>query len=160
MLIWSNWPPEFTLPTTPHFSQDFPSLRPQDCEDDVSLATKAYNCHAWAAFDTNRRWEPDPLGIWYWPDGVPRQYTLQAFIAAYRTVGYEQCLNGTNEDGIEKIAIYTIGGIPTHTARQLATGNWTSKLGDFEDIQHNSLNCLGGPLYGAAQTFMKRLRRK
>ncbi len=43
----------------------------------------------------------------------------------------------------EKIAIYVdTDGVPTHAARQLPDGSWTSKLGDWEDIQHQTLEAL------------------
>ncbi len=29
-----------------------------------------YNCMAWAAGDDLAWWEPDPMGNYYWPDGV------------------------------------------------------------------------------------------
>lgn len=156
MFKWANWPPEFTLSATPGFSSDFPNLRPHLCENDLSRATNDYNCIAWAASETEVRWEPDPLRIWHWPDGVERKYSLDAFYEAYRTIGYEICGDGSFEAGFEKIAIFTLNGIPKHAARQLPNGNWTSKLGDFEDIQHINLGCLEGPLYGMAQSYMKR----
>lgn len=156
MFKWSKWPPEFTLSTTRDFSQDFPQLRPHLCEDDVSPATRSYNCIAWAASDTSAWWEPDIFFQYFWPDGVKRDYTRDAYIAAFRTVGFEVCNDGSHEPGMEKIVIYTLNGEPKHAARRLQNGNWTSKLGDFEDIQHTNLDCLGGPLYGTAHTYMKR----
>ena len=68
------------------------------------------------------------------------------------------------EDGYEKIAIfvgeYEWGGIgPTHAARQLTNGHWTSKLGGEEDVEHTDLDSVGGkPGYGDVQVFMRRLR--
>jgi hypothetical protein len=156
MFKWASWPPGFTVSATPAFASDFPNLVPHLCGDDFSEETKDYNCFAWAASDTDARWEPDPLNFWYWPDGIERKYSLDAFYAAYRTIGYEICGDGSLEAGFEKIAIFTINGIPKHAARQLPNGNWTSKLGDFEDIQHCTLACLEGPLYGMALIYMKR----
>jgi hypothetical protein len=60
------------------------------------------------------------------------------------------------ENGYEKVAIYTLNGVPTHAARQLPNGNWTSKLGSEIDIEHNSLDCLNGTVYGKAEIIMKR----
>lgn len=156
MFRWIKWPAEFTLSARPDFAQDFPNLQPHFCEDDLSSATRSYNCLAWAASITNARWEPDPLLQYHWPDGVPREYTLDAYIAAFRTKGFEVCTDGSVEAGMEKIAIYSIRGEPQHAARQLANGNWTSKMGDYEDIQHTSLNAVGGPLYGNVRVYMKR----
>lgn len=102
-------------------------------------------------------WPDDPLiGYGYWPNGIDRRETIEAFIAAYQTVEFERCDDGTLEAGFEKIVIYALKGIPTHAARQLADGKWTSKLGPFEDITHLTLECLKGPLYGEPHTYMKR----
>jgi hypothetical protein len=156
MFKWSKWPPEFTLSARPEFPQDFPNLRPHLCEDEVSAATHDYNCIAWAASDTTAWWEPDPLEQYYWPEGIAREYKVPLFIAAYQTVGFEVCLDDSIEPGMEKIALFTLNGQPTHAARCLQNGNWTSKLGDYEDIQHVDLACVGGGLYGTPQVYMRR----
>jgi hypothetical protein len=156
MFNWSQWPPEFTLSADAQFPQDFSNLRPHLCADYHSDATREYNCIAWAASDTSRRWEPDPFEQYHWPDGVKREYSKQAYIEAFRTAGFEVCDDASPESGMEKIAIYTLVGEPKHAARRLPNGNWTSKLGDFEDIQHTTLDCLSGPLYGMPNTYMKR----
>jgi hypothetical protein len=48
-------------------------------------------------------------------------------------------------------------GSPTHAARQLDNGRWTSKLGELEDIEH-SLRDLEGAAYGTVVQVMKRPR--
>jgi hypothetical protein len=154
MSKWHAWPKEFTLSTKGTFSSQFPSLHPRFCDGDVSPATSSYNCIAWAAGETAAWWEPHP--DYYWPEGVSLDYTLPAYIAAFQTRGFDICANGSLEPGVEKIVLYEINGYPTHAARQLANGNWTSKLGHFEDIQHTDLGCLEGPLYGSARIYMKR----
>jgi len=118
----------------------------------------SYNCIAWAAQETQRKWWPDTMGIGYWPIGVVREETLQAFISAYATVGFKPCDSGEVEDGFEKVAIFTDGGgEPTHAARQLPSGRWTSKLGDLQDIEHD-LDGVAGTHYGHAKVFLKRPR--
>ena len=156
MFIWASWPREFTLSATASFPQDFPELQPHFCANEISDATRDYNCIAWAASETNVRWEPDPLFQYFWPDRVPREYTVNAFIAAYQTLGFQVCENGDPEIGFEKIVLFSRAGFPTHAARRLGTGTWTSKLGDFEDIEHINLQCLRGPLYGTPTTYLKR----
>jgi hypothetical protein len=120
-----------------------------------------YNCIAWAADDMSRPWWPDKNGIGYWPIGVPREATLEAFVAAYETIGYVPCDNGDLEETVEKIAIYAdADGCPTHAARQLKTGKWTSKLGSSAtiDIEHDSPHDIAGNVYGQVVTFLKRAR--
>jgi hypothetical protein len=144
------------LCATPAFSRQFPHLEPRSCVDGLSPATRSYNCIAWAASVTTARWEPDPFFQYFWPDEAPRQYTLEAFIAAFQSRGFEVCGDGSQEAGAEKIAIYALNGIPEHAARQLPNGNWTSKMGDFEDIQHYSIRAVSGPFYGEASIYMSR----
>jgi|SRR5579871_1032472 len=156
MFRWSRWPQEFTYSVHPNFSADFPNLTPQLCANEVSDATPDYNCIAWAASSSTEWWEPDQFFQYYWPDGVAREYTLKAFMDAYRTIGFGEAKSSGLEQGIEKIAIFTRNGFPTHAARQLPSGLWISKLGEFEDIQHETLHCVSGPLYGIPQVFMER----
>lgn len=121
----------------------------------TSPATSEYNCIAWAADDTEACWWPDPFDLGYWPSAIPRKETLDAFIKAYELSGYVTCQDTRHEKGFEKIAIYVdSNGKPTHAARQLSSGKWTSKLGELEDIEHNSLDSLAE--YGTVAVFMKR----
>jgi hypothetical protein len=62
------------------------------------------------------------------------------------------------EQGFEKIAIYTDGDEYMHAARQLEDGKWTSKMGPDEDVEHNEPEDLAGPCYGNVSIFMKRKR--
>lgn len=151
-----TWSPEFTFATAPAFPSQFPHLRPDLCTGDVSPATTSYNCIAWAATDTTAWWEPDLLGQYYWPEGVERAYTREAYVSAFCSVGFEVCTDGVPELGAEKIVIYVRNGVPTHAARQLPDGCWTSKLGLCEDIEHMNLECLNGPCYGEAAIYLKR----
>jgi hypothetical protein len=125
---------------------------------ETSEATREYNCAAFAAGEDHRRWDPFPPGLDYWPPGVARSYALAAFVAAYQTINYAVCADGALEPQREKIAIYTnvYGGVE-HIARQLPDGKWTSKIGDHEDIVHDSPASLGGSDYGEPTCFMARI---
>ncbi|HEY6350039.1 MAG TPA: hypothetical protein VI636_11580, partial [Candidatus Angelobacter sp.] len=64
---------------------------------------------------------------------------------------------------LEKIAVFghkaQDGTVtPTHAALQLESGEWTSKLGPFEDITHKKLEDVNGPTYGKPVCFMSRPR--
>ncbi|GCL37589.1 MULTISPECIES: hypothetical protein [Sphaerospermopsis] len=124
----------------------------------TSPDTTDYNCVAWAAEDDEKWWWPDAQNEEYWPPGVPREETLEAFQQAFKTIGYEICENDVLETGFQKIAIYANSNkIPTHIARQLPDGKWTSKLGQDEDIEHNNLQGLtGNPGYGEVAFLMKK----
>jgi hypothetical protein len=123
----------------------------------TSSATDVYNCIAWAGGDTEHWWWPDDPARTYWPPGVPRQETLEAFRDAFATLCYVVCEHAELEPGFEKIALFAEeDGTPTHAARQLRDGTWTSKLGMSEDIQH-ALEDLTGTLYGSVVLVLKRV---
>jgi len=119
-----------------------------------SPASWHYNCVAWAVGQTDSWWWPVPGR--FWPPGVPRLETLEAFIAALHTRGFTTCSTSELESGLEKIALYSIGNIPTHVARQLSNGWWTSKLGPNFDIEHANLETLAGGIYGFPVAFLGR----
>lgn len=134
--------------------KDFPELQHTQWQP-TSPSTPVYNCIAWAAGDINRFWWPNKG---YWPEGVQRQTTLAAFQEAFGQLGYQVCGNGNLEPGIEKIVIYAnVAGTPTHAARQLANGMWTSKLGSNIDISH-VVDGLSGGSYGTPAVYMCRPR--
>ncbi|MFB2892084.1 hypothetical protein ACE1CI_03960 [Aerosakkonemataceae cyanobacterium BLCC-F50] len=133
----------------------FPNLRKTGYKK-TSDQTAQYNCIAWVAGVKDRPWWPINQKPYYWPL-EPRIESLESFIEAFKTLGYEICDNGDLEVGYEKVAIYTDEGEPTHMALQLDTGEWTSKCGDWEDITH-TLEGLEGDFYGKVSIFMRRLR--
>lgn len=141
---------------SPDLDQAFPSLRGTGYEI-TSPETRDYNCIGWAASDSANWWQPDPLGQYYWPVGVPRANTLQAYEQAFAQLGFIPCGTIEYEAGFEKVAIY-LNGVQevTHMARQLPDGKWTSKLGPSYDIAHDTLQDLEGQWYG---TFHHVLRR-
>lgn len=138
----------------------FPHLRGAPYEI-TSPAQPDYNCIAWAAGDSSRWWEPDGFGLYYWPESVPRKYTLEAYTEAFRRIGFEVCEDSTVEPGWEKVAIFVgADGMPTHAARQLPEGKWASKLGKREDIEHPQLNDVSGTYYGKAVRILHRRRAR
>jgi hypothetical protein len=135
---------------------EFPNLAATEYRV-TSPPTRRYNCFAWAAGESEQWWNPlEPENPYYWINGVPAELTISAFIQAYRTLGYEPCDRADLEPGFEKIAIYaTPDGEPTHAARQLANGQWTSKLGRWEDIEHE-LEGLVCEMYGSVKQILQR----
>lgn len=126
--------------------------------DVTSESTLRYNCFAWALGDDSQ-WIA-PTGHYdYWPENIPNELTLDSITELFRQAGYEVCSDGSLEAGHEKIAVYVKDGVPTHAARQLSDGRWTSKLGKYEDIEHDSLEALYGDgygEYGSVAVFMVR----
>lgn len=137
----------------------FPGLRASGYQI-TSPATRDYNCIAWAATDTTRWWWPDPdtdNEAKFWPSGVALEETLDVFVAALATLGFAPCPDAELEAGFEKVAIFAKDGVPTHAARQLPSGRWTSKLGAREDIEHD-LQAIAGELYGSVVLIVQRPR--
>ncbi|MFA5239461.1 MAG: hypothetical protein WC476_07115 [Phycisphaerae bacterium] len=138
------------------FFRNFPKLlkTPQPFEETSDYDPK-YNCHAYAMGDEKKRWDPIDG---YWPQGCPREMSIQAFVNAFETQGYKPCDNGNLEPNYEKIALYANQIGPSHTAKQQDSGRWRSKLGEDADIEHNALG-LEGPLYGKVVMFFSRHRK-
>ncbi len=122
----------------------------------TSQNTQEYNCIAWAAGCQEKWWEP--ADGYFWPKGIPVNYSLDSLVAVYEWLGYEVCDDDELESGYDKIAIYGIGTEYEHAARQLPDGKWTSKIGFMEDIEHNRLNSLCS-VYGAVQCIMRREKK-
>ena len=122
----------------------------------TSPDTPTYNCIAWAFEDPSKWYWPDPSSIYFWPNNIPRSVTLDAFIALFSLINYQICLTDDLEEGYSKIAIFVDSvGTPTHAARQLPSGFWTSKLGSNIDIQHTIFSMQGGE-YGNVVVYMRR----
>jgi hypothetical protein len=145
----------------------FPNLRRLEYRI-TSDETPVYNCIAHAAGKEDNWWWPVEVEGVYWPGGLNKQETVEGFILAYQTEGYVICEGRELEAGFQKIAIYVDSlGTPTHAARQLADGSWTSKLGQWEDIQHGTLEALEtdddenhqGLAYGKVALIMRRPTR-
>lgn len=137
-----------------HIDGAFPRLA-SDGYSETSPADLLYNCVGWAAGDTSRWWWPDEAS--YWPEGARREWSLDAFVAAFATLGYEPCESDGLESGFEKVVIYVReDGRPTHMARQLPSGRWTSKLGESEDIEHTSVRGVEGDIYGDCKKILRR----
>jgi len=127
-------------------SQNFKQTSPETCD---------YNCIAWAYGRSDKWFEPDKDCNLFWPISQ-RDYTIPVYVKLFESIGYVCCDDASFEGGFIKIALYTKSGIPTHAARQLPTGKWTSKLGSNIDIEHNTPEVLNGPAYGEASIFMKK----
>lgn len=122
----------------------------------TSIETKNYNCVAWAVHITHKRIQFD-----YLDDGEPdMEQNVSRYIEFYIKEGFEVCENDLLENGIEKIVLYcyTDSLEFSHVARQLEDGEWTSKMGDLEDISHRTVDTLVGSFYGKPHIYLKRKR--
>jgi len=134
------------------------------------------NCIAYAAGDEIHYWWPPgddfPGGLpapYFWPRSCPPDETIESFVCAYALLGFEECdksEDGRLEDKVEKLALFAKWTMkdgkkvlePTHAAIQSPSrnGKWRSKMGEDEDIEHDSLTDVAGKLYGDPILFLKR----
>jgi hypothetical protein len=123
----------------------------------TSPADHKYTCISWATNYASDWWWPEvksPNTVW--PDSAAREVTLSAFTDAFLTIGYVVGGDESLEPGIETVAHFTdAAAISSHAARQQASGAWTSKLRNAEDIEHE-LHALEGDIYGKVALILKR----
>ena len=137
---------------------DFPALLGGVGYRDTSEETIVYNCLAWALGINWTRYDPEPkCAGYYWFPGLPRKWDVPTIRLLFEKHGYVIADNYDLEAGFEKVVFFTDdAGIPQHFARQLPSGKWTSKMGDLNDIEHDSLNSIANSIYGSPGLVLKR----
>jgi hypothetical protein len=87
---------------------------------------------------------------------VPRKESVPAFSIFFGVFGFAPSDGEQLEEGLEKVALFANpSGTPTHVARQLPSGLWTSKLGTVQDIEHD-LRAIVGAEYGKVIQVFQR----
>lgn len=147
--------PQMTSDMRDFLNPPFPNLFNHYVSDEVSEETSKYNCIAWAYEEDTRRLWPNLYG-YEWPKEITNTETIDSFKELFSSIGYIECDNGDFEEGYLKIAIYANTlGVPKHAARQLPNKYWTSKCGDYIDIEH-TIEGMANGYYGNIVVFMKR----
>jgi hypothetical protein len=86
-----------------------------------------------------------------------RTPSIHSLVRVCEARDFKRCgMDMSLEPGFEKIALYELRGMYTHAARQLPDGRWKSKLGEDEDIEHDTPECLCGKFYGQVHCIMRR----
>jgi hypothetical protein len=138
------------------FCECFPNLKSEDCLVKRQESIE-YNCLAWAIGVTREWWSPaDPH---YWPEGLPKENTLESFKCLFEGFGYQECERGDHAPGYEKVAIYVNETGVSHVSKQLESGSWTSKIGAEAVIEH-PFRGLDGGIYGSIVLVMRRPVRR
>lgn len=124
----------------------------------TSPRDRNYNCFAWAVNDTSRPWIPggDPETS-RWPPGASGSLALASVVASLEQLGFVEVQAPSPDPRSECIALLVDGdGDVVHAARLLGNGRWTSKLGQWEDIEHADLATIEGGDYGKVATYLER----
>jgi hypothetical protein len=135
----------------------FPELAVTGYRITSSIDTQ-YNCVAWALGFTQKWWWPesDEDDTSFWPAAVPNVANVNAFEALFQWMGYSPTSDEGHRPWIDKLALFVDSeGEPSHVARQLPNGKWTTKLGELEDIEHE-LRALEGSEYGTVIRIYQR----
>jgi len=135
----------------------FPSMSEENIKITSPVSNK-YNCIAWVYGRNDINYWPDDFDMsddYKWPDGIKRGNNIDSFINLYKSIGYEICKDGKLEQDYEKICIYEKDNLPKHAAKQIPNGNWSSKLGEYFDVEHTE-SALSGGRYGDISIYMKR----
>lgn len=148
-----------TLTQTPEeIKEKWPNLT-NDNARTTSEFDRFYNCLGFAVGDSDNWWWPIKKQGIFWPKDFPLINSTPNILKMLNVMfAYEECNSGEFEEGYEKIAIYGIkeSYTPKHYAIQTSDGKWKSKLGELEDIEHDTLEALNGFFYGVPIAFAKR----
>lgn len=101
--------PEDELPEAMELIENsFPRLRGATAYEAVSQRDMRYNCIAFAAGVTHEWWEPTTRGRpgMHWPASAPKEQSVEAYVAAFGTLGYVRCDGAGLEPGFEKVVLY------------------------------------------------------
>ena len=121
----------------------------------TSPSDGTYNCIAWAVESQAHFFWPSASPFFDWPDDLPRKANMATFLQFFNRFGYVPCEHGELEPGFQKIALFAKGKTPSHAARQLPDGFWTSKIGAWVDVRH-TLPAMEGGRYGSVVQYFKR----
>lgn len=130
----------------------------------TSQATARYNCLAFVNGDERHWWDLDHGGRYFWPDSIPKDWTKSSFMKLFISNGYVTGSSHTHENGKQKIAIYVnLDDLqPSHVAISNGT-TWKSKLGAWQDVEHDSLDVFEGDGefdYGVVDVVLEKFHTK
>jgi hypothetical protein len=125
----------------------------------TSDPTINYNCLAWAVGVQWAWFDPEKGCVGYfWPHGIERELSIPAIRKVLAHFGFNKESNNAEwEEGFLKVAVFIdADGVPSHYARQLENGKWTSKFGELIDVEHDDLECIKCVEYGEPRFYFMR----
>jgi hypothetical protein len=130
----------------------FPRLNPSNHRV-TSPSDPTYNCIAWAMKDATHWWEPTV----FWPaETGDDPYSVESLVGLLVAHGFRPS-DRPDDRPVEWLAVYGLADRSyTHAARRLPTGRWTSKLGTWEDIEHDTPDAIAGGEYGEVAAYLFR----
>jgi len=126
-------------------------------EESEEEHNKLFNCIAYSlGFDDIWVW-PLSIGITvypnkviegrlfsiYWPVGIPKNLSMNAFEQMYALFGYERCTDMRYEPGYKKIIIYGYDAKEISHAAVVCDGYCMSKMGKYVIIKHQADSLIG-----------------
>ncbi|HYE53679.1 MAG TPA: hypothetical protein VD996_02510 [Chitinophagaceae bacterium] len=135
----------------------WPDLKEGENFHFTSLKKRGYKC-VWYALmldrgDIDMLWFRDFYNL----DPATLDHSAKGYAKCFQQYfGFEECLSKEYEEGFIKIVLYEDKNQDfKHVARVLPNGYFTSKMGNYEDIQH-SLEAVCGNEYGYPVLYMKK----
>lgn len=151
----------------------FPNLKKDDVfrNSPMSPEDTNYNCLAWAYQMYKDRWmwppinedgSPIPIidGDPWWPQNAKVGLDIECLVDAFEKKGFVKCENWEHEEGYIKVALYYRPQTHhmTHAARESRIKRcWMSKLGNKNDIFHETPYTIEGDAYGKVYCIMRMI---
>lgn len=155
-----DFPLGYILAMNPEeISTKWPNLKIGDNFSYTSLKRRGFNCVAYALEFENKDWDMLVFAKIYNLDKTQLDHSANGYAKIFsEKFGFEKCDNPNLEEGFKKIALYENNeGDFTHIARQMESGKWTSKMGNYEDIEHYDLIGISGNFYGKPSMYMRKV---
>lgn len=154
-----DFPPKYIHALTPdEMSTLWPDLKEGKNFHFSSLKKKGFKCIWYALMldvgDIDMLWFRDKYGL----DKSRLDHSAKGYGDCFQKYyGFEYCNSAEYEEGWIKVVLYEDRNNDfKHVARVLPNGNLTSKMGNYEDIEHYTMDALSGDEYGYATLFMKK----
>jgi hypothetical protein len=154
-----NTPPNYVYAITQEELDEYwPDLKEGENFHFSSLKKKGFKCIWYALMvergDVDMLWFRDAFEL----DPNKLDHSAKGYADCFhKYFGFEVCNNYKYEEGFVKIVLYQDKNSDfKHVARVLPNDNMTSKMGNYEDIEHYTMDAVSGDEYGYPTIIMKK----